>query len=152
MKKAVGVLLIITCFLFFINSLINIPDYLSWDWDYSPLFDRFSYIFLTPFFYLTLLLVGVTMLIEKNASQTNSSQSPASQVDSNPNDTPSTGLNIVSFLVPIVGLVIYLTEKDKAPIKAKSAGKAAIWGVGVSVILSVISIIISFAMISSIDY
>jgi hypothetical protein len=92
------------------------------------------------------------MLIEKNASQTNSSQSPASQVDSNPNDTPSTGLNIVSFLVPIVGLVIYLTEKDKAPIKAKSAGKAAIWGVGVSVILSVISIIISFAMISSIDY
>lgn len=150
MKKVVGVLLIITCFLYFINSLVMIPEYISWD--YSTLFDRFSYIFLTPFFYLTLLLVGVTMLIEKNTSQTNSSQSPASQVDSNPNDTPSTVLNIVSFLVPVVGLVIYLTEKDKAPTKAKSAGKAAIWGVSVSVILSVISIIISFAMISSIDY
>lgn len=150
MKKAVGVLLIISSLLLFIYSLIMIPDYMSWEYLHG--FERLSYIFLTPFFYFTLLLVGVTMLIEKNASQTNSSQSPASQVDSNPNDTPSTGLNIVSFLVPIVGLVIYLTEKDKAPIKAKSAGKAAIWGVGVSVILSVISIIISFAMISSIDY
>lgn len=150
MKKVVGVLLIISSLLLFIYSLIMIPDYMSWEYLHG--FERLSYIFLTPFFYFTLLLVGVTMLIEKNASQTNSSQSPASQVDSNPNDTPSTGLNIVSFLVPIVGLVIYLTEKDKAPIKAKSAGKAAIWGVGVSVILSVISIIISFAMISSIDY
>ena len=43
----------------------------------------------------------------------------------------------------------YLTQKDKSPKKASSAVKAAIWGVGAQVVLSIISIIISSAMISS---
>lgn len=44
----------------------------------------------------------------------------------NPNDTPSVGLNILSFLIPIVGLVLYLVWKDQYPRKAKSAGKTAL--------------------------
>ena len=43
-------------------------------------------------------------------------------------DNPSVGLNILSFILPIVGLVIYLANLDKTPEKAKSAGKWAIIG------------------------
>jgi hypothetical protein len=69
---------------------------------------------------------------------------------SNPNDQPSAGLNIISFLIPLVGLIIYLTERDRYPRKATSAGKAALWGVGVTVILSMISFFVVFALISSV--
>ena len=69
-------------------------------------------------------------------------------IGANPNDIPSTGLNIICFLIPVVGLIIYLIEKDKAPKKANAAGKAAIWGVGISFLLGVISIIISIAMLA----
>jgi hypothetical protein len=69
---------------------------------------------------------------------------------SNPNDQPSAGLNIISFLIPLVGLIIYLTERDRSPRKATSAGKAALWGIGVTVILSMISFFVVFALISSV--
>ena len=69
----------------------------------------------------------------------------------NPNDQPSTGLNIISFLIPLVGLIIYLTEREKSPIKATSAGKAALWGVGVTIVLSIISFFVMFSIINSIN-
>ena len=69
---------------------------------------------------------------------------------SNPNDQPSAGLNIISFLIPLVGLIIYLTERDRSPRKATSAGKAALWGVGVTVILSMISFFVAISILSSV--
>jgi len=57
-------------------------------------------------------------------------------------DQKSTGLNIVSFLFPLIGLIIYLTQKDSSPIKATSAGKAALWGVGVGIAFYVISMVL----------
>lgn len=48
-------------------------------------------------------------------------------------DIPSTGLNILSFLIPIVGLILYLTLRDREPKKATAAGKWALIGVGVGV-------------------
>ena len=59
------------------------------------------------------------------------------------------GLNIISFLIPLVGLIIYLTQKDSYPVKAKSAGKAALWGVGVGVVLYVISFAYAMMVLSS---
>ena len=73
------------------------------------------------------------------------------QNESNSNDLPSTGLNILSFLIPLVGLILYIIEKDKSPIKAKSAGKSALWGVGVSVILIILSVIVTMVMINRIN-
>ena len=64
-------------------------------------------------------------------------------------DQKSTGLNIICFLIPLVGLIIYLTQKDTHPIKATSAGKAALWGVGISFALGIISFIASMVMVSS---
>ncbi len=60
------------------------------------------------------------------------------------NDSNSTGLNILSFLWPLVGLILYLSYKDKAPLRAKGCGKWALIGVIVSAALFVVSFIFSF--------
>jgi hypothetical protein len=54
------------------------------------------------------------------------------------NDAPNTGFAVLGFFVPVVGLVLYLINKDKSPKKAKSAGKGALAGVITSVVLSVL--------------
>lgn len=41
-------------------------------------------------------------------------------------DKNSVGLNILSFCFPIVGLILYLVNKDKKPIEAKECGKWAL--------------------------
>ena len=64
-------------------------------------------------------------------------------------DKPSTGLNIVSFLWPFVGLILYLVMKDQTPIKAKKCGKWALIGVGVSVAIAIIYFIIAVIIMSS---
>lgn len=38
----------------------------------------------------------------------------------NPDDKPSIGLNILSFFIPLVGLILYFTMKKQTPNKAKS--------------------------------
>ncbi len=65
------------------------------------------------------------------------------------NDAPSTGFAILGFLIPLVGLILYLVNKDTAPKKAKSAGKGAIIGVCVSVAISIIYGAIAGAVIGS---
>lgn len=56
----------------------------------------------------------------------------------NPDDQLSTGLQIVSFCIPIVGAVIYFSEKGKYPNKAKAACHAALWGFAIGVILNIL--------------
>lgn len=56
-------------------------------------------------------------------------------------DQPSSGLNILSFIVPIAGWIMYFVFKSKTPKKAKSCAKWAWIGFGVSVILQLFSII-----------
>lgn len=46
-------------------------------------------------------------------------------------DKSNIGLNIVSFIIPIVGLILYLTLKKETPIKAKNCGKFTLFGFGV---------------------
>lgn len=46
-------------------------------------------------------------------------------------DTPSKGLNILSFFIPLVGLILYCVNIDKTPTKAKAIGKWALIGFGV---------------------
>ncbi len=43
-------------------------------------------------------------------------------------DIPSTGLNILSFFFPLVGLILYLVFRDKTPRKASALGKWALIG------------------------
>ena len=61
-------------------------------------------------------------------------------------DVPSKKLNIISFIIPLAGLIIYLLEKDKSPKKANSALNAALWSIGIGISGSIILYIIVFAM------
>ena len=62
-------------------------------------------------------------------------------------DKKSIKLNIICFCIPLVGLIFYLIQKDTCPIKATSAGKAALWGVGIGLLLPIISFIASMIMV-----
>lgn len=64
-------------------------------------------------------------------------------------DKPSTGLNILSFLIPLVGLILFLSWQNSTPIKAKACGKWALIGFCVAIGLSIIGGIVSGAMLSS---
>ena len=55
-------------------------------------------------------------------------------------DGPVGGLGIICFLIPLVGLILYLIWKDIKPIKSKGAGKSALWGFIVLIILNAIII------------
>ncbi|MCB0536083.1 hypothetical protein [Flavobacterium filum] len=56
----------------------------------------------------------------------------------NPDDKLSTGLAILSFCIPIAGAIIYFSNKDSMPNKAKSACHAALWGVGIGIVLNIL--------------
>jgi len=53
-------------------------------------------------------------------------------------DAPSTGFAILGFFFPLIGLILYLVNKDNRPQKAKSAGKGALIGFIVSVVLGIV--------------
>lgn len=64
-------------------------------------------------------------------------------------DTPSTGLNILAFLIPLVGLILYLMKHEQQPNQAKAIGKWAIIGFIVGIIFSIIySAISAMALMS----
>ena len=56
-------------------------------------------------------------------------------------DKPSILLNIVSFFIPIVGLILFLTMRNETPKKAKSIGITALIGYIFSIIVSVLLVI-----------
>lgn len=51
-------------------------------------------------------------------------------------DAPSTGLNVLSFFFPLIGLILYCVYAGKAPKKAKGIGKWALIGFLLGVILT----------------
>jgi|LSQX01.1.fsa_nt_gb uncharacterized membrane protein YvbJ len=65
------------------------------------------------------------------------------------NDAPSTGYAVLGFFIPLVGLILYFVEKDKTPLKAKSALKGALWGIGVGVVVSILYSILAAALFSN---
>lgn len=67
-----------------------------------------------------------------------------------PNTVPdelSTGLNVLSFFIPLVGLVLYLVYHDKTPNRANAIGKWALIGVGVDVALWILNVMLISSML-----
>jgi hypothetical protein len=150
MKKIAGILLIISSSLALISQLVNLPE----QFNYLRGFQLIASLFIWPLHSVSMILLGIYLVSDNNSTIPVQSGSSFNQdfnpENSNAYDVPSTGLNIISFLIPLVGLIVYLTEKDKSPIKAGSAGKSALWGVGVSFVLVIISVIVSISIINSI--
>ncbi|MBQ0016555.1 MAG: zinc ribbon domain-containing protein [Bacteroidales bacterium] len=63
------------------------------------------------------------------------------------NQKPNIGLNIISFLFPFIGLILFICYNDDAPIRAKACGKWALFGVIVETVLTIVSLIIFFGII-----
>lgn len=53
-------------------------------------------------------------------------------------DKPSTGLNVLAFLFPLVGLILYLCFQKTTPVRAKAIGKWALDGFVVGIALSIL--------------
>lgn len=65
-------------------------------------------------------------------------------------DVPNTGMNVLSFFIPIVGFIMYATSHQQTPIKAKAMLKMAIIGmcvsVGLVILVSVLAALIPMLM------
>ena len=68
------------------------------------------------------------------------------------NDKPSTGLNILSFFIPLVGLILYLTQKNQYPVKAKALGKWALIGWITGIVLTIVYTVFISTMFASLMY
>lgn len=62
-------------------------------------------------------------------------------------DVSSAGLNVLSLLIPLVGLILYLVYHDKEPNKAKTIGKFALIGVGICVGLYILNVVLITSML-----
>lgn len=83
-----------------------------------------------------------------NFNQNHRPNTPAPRED----DAPNAGFAVLSFFVPIVGLILYLVWNDTMPMRARSCGKGAIIGFIVWLILGIIfivSTVLIFAHIGS---
>lgn len=67
-------------------------------------------------------------------------------------DVPSGGMKLLSFCIPILGLILYLTWKDQKPVSAKAMGKAALIGFILGMVLSVAYYIIVFVVIGAASF
>ena len=70
-------------------------------------------------------------------SDLNLNQNPNADQPQNQDDL-ELGLKVLSFCIPIAGAIIYFVNKDKAPVKAKSACTMALIGFGVGLVLQII--------------
>ncbi len=63
-----------------------------------------------------------------------------------PDDTPSEGLNWLSFFVPIVGLILFFVKKAEAPISAMSYLKWGAIGFTVGIVLQIIMTLLGLCL------
>ena len=54
-------------------------------------------------------------------------------------DKPSTGLNVLAFLFPLIGLIMYLSFKKTTPVRAKALEKWTLIGFIVGLVVSAVS-------------
>jgi hypothetical protein len=60
-------------------------------------------------------------------------------------DELETGFKILSFCIPLAGIILYFTHKEKYPRKSSQACSLAWWGIGVSVVINIIYFLIIVA-------
>ena len=64
-------------------------------------------------------------------------------------DTPSAGLKVLSFFIPLVGLILFVVQSKDTPISAKEYGKWALIGFCTGIAFSIIWYFVVLASVSS---
>lgn len=54
------------------------------------------------------------------------------------NQDLETAMKVLSFCIPLAGAILYFVNKDKAPVKAKSACNMALYGFALGVVINII--------------
>ncbi len=62
-------------------------------------------------------------------------------------DVPSMWLRVACFFIPVLGLVLYLVERDEHPISAKAYGMAALISVIVYIVCIILWVIFMFVLV-----
>jgi len=61
-----------------------------------------------------------------------------STTESDVNNEPlDGGVKVLSFCFPIVGIILYFVHQNSAPQKSKDACNAALWGIGISIVINI---------------
>lgn len=90
---------------------------------------------------------------ETSSSQEREETAPTPATDAYhpmPGDAKSTGLAVLCFFFPMIGLILWLVWKDQYPLKASSCSKGAIIGVIVYVLLIIAIYALEFILIYNI--
>jgi len=61
-------------------------------------------------------------------------------------------LSGLSFIFPLLGLILYFVWKDSKPQASKDAGKSALWGVIIGIVLWVISMVFFASAVAGSGY
>ncbi|MDR2971000.1 MAG: hypothetical protein LBU83_03615 [Bacteroidales bacterium] len=64
---------------------------------------------------------------------------PEDEFKNQEKDRLSTGLSILSFLVPLAGAIIYYSKKPYEPRSAKTACNLAWWGFGIGMAINILA-------------
>lgn len=72
---------------------------------------------------------------------------PAKPAEAPVEDGPKLIYALAGFLLPVVGLILYVIEQDKTPKRAKSALRGAIAGVAAGIIGTVLFTVLKFALL-----
>lgn len=76
--------------------------------------------------------------VDYSAYQQNFNQNPNMYQTPPQEEKANVGLAILSFIIPIAGLIIFLTQKDKKPKTAKVSGICALVSVIINLVLSIV--------------
>lgn len=63
-------------------------------------------------------------------------------------DDSNIGLAFLGFFIPIVGLILYIVMHDRTPLKAKSAGKGALIGFIIKLVLCIAYVVLVVMAVS----
>ena len=102
----------------------------------SPTFLVVGVVLLVLLLFAVAAVVGILLVLRASKTSVQRQQQYGQPV--NTLDIPSPGMNVLCFLIPVVGLILYLVWKDQTPVKAKDCGKFAIAGAITWVVLSIL--------------
>lgn len=65
------------------------------------------------------------------------------------NENAGGGIKVLSFFIPLLGLILYLVWKDEKPVASKQVGKAALWGFGIGFVFYLLSMALFVSTVGS---
>ena len=104
-------------------------------------------------FALLVIAIPIYILVQSSKKLNQEYEQQKQNINNSPNqslpqDAPSLGLTIVGFLLPLIGLIMYIAWLSTLPFRARSAGRGALMGVIFPICCATIYSIVGFVIYS----